>query len=112
MRKQALPGDAIFTFDRASGLSSMIRDFDWSMWSHVANYVGNGLLSEATTQGVVESSFDRLYKGTLDSALYRIVGITDEQREKMVAYLRRPRMPGGRYAWGTVIRIALHKNLG
>jgi hypothetical protein len=112
MREQAQSGDAIFTFDRASGLSSMIRDFDWCMWSHVANYVGDGLLSEATTQGVVESSFDRLYEKSLDSALYRVPEITDEQREKMVAYLRRPRAPGGRYAWGTVVRIALNKNLG
>jgi uncharacterized protein YycO len=69
-----------------------------------------GTLYESTTSGVVESDFSDLHNN-LDAALYRIPDITQSQREKMTAWLKRQVGRTG-YNWRGVIRIYLHGQWG
>ena len=110
VRDLALPADSLFTFDRSSGLSRLIRKFDRGMWSHVAMVSERKTLYESTTSGVVESDFSDLHS-SLDVALYRIPDITQSQREKMTAWLKSQVGRKG-YNWRGVIRIYLHGQWG
>lgn len=112
MREKVEIGDAIFTYDRSSGLARLIRRWDWCMWSHTGMSGDDGSLYEATTAGTVKSSFDRLYDESLDVGLYRPRGgLTPEQKKKMIEFLDGTLGRKG-YPWGRVIRIGLQKNLG
>jgi hypothetical protein len=46
------PGDAIYTVDTESYLSRLIAWATHGTWSHVAWYVGDGMISESTTSGI------------------------------------------------------------
>lgn len=105
-------GDLVFTYDRSSGLSSLIRRLDWGMWSHVGMVAEGSVIHEMTTGGQVRSPFERLYSPTLDVGLYRIGdGPSLEQRQQLMQYMAEEISRPTRYAWCRVIRIALQKNL-
>ena len=46
------PGDAIYTVDTKSYLSRFIAWATHGTWSHVAWYMGDGMISESTTSGI------------------------------------------------------------
>ncbi len=112
MRQEALPGDQVFTYDRSSGLAHLIRKYDWGMWSHVALVNANRHLTEATTDGVVESSFDRLCEPSLDVALYRIPDITEQDRHRILDFIEDTVQRPTSFNWYGVLRIFLHKRFG
>ncbi len=111
LHKQAQPADVIFTYDRGSGLSRLIRISDRGMWSHCAMVNENLTLYEATTGGVVESDFSRLSDKNLDVGLYRLRGIAESDRDKIVGTMKK--LVGiKRYNWYAVVRIFLHQRWG
>ncbi len=73
MYNQAQIGDNIFTFDRRSVISRLIRKYDKGMWSHmgiVADMKRN--IYEIITSGASLSHFSSLYGDHLDVGLYRL----------------------------------------
>lgn len=56
-------GDVLYTYQKDSGVSNLIRQLDYSMWSHVALVVENNVLSEMTINGKRE---DRMLTGFYD----------------------------------------------
>jgi len=111
VREMAKTGDIVFTYDRTSGLASLIRRFDWIMWSHCAIVGTDGALFEATTAGTVQSSFDDLRSESLDVGLYRPQKELSSDEQAMVDQFCKSHL-GIPYDWYAVIRIALNKNLG
>ena len=64
-------GDAIFTFDRRSTISRIIAWIDQGAWSHVAVYVGDGLIQEAVAAGVVRRELRTYRDARFHVGLYR-----------------------------------------
>jgi hypothetical protein len=111
MRELARPGDGIFTFDRASGISSLIRKYDWGMWSHVAMVSNDWNLTESTTSGIVKSDFFRLCEPSLDVGLYRFPFDSAEEGERAAEGHER-RIGAAGYNWGKITRLYLKRRFG
>lgn len=112
LRDVAMAGDLIVTYNRKSGLSSLIRRLDWCMWSHVAMFSGENTVLEVTTGGATESPFDYLRDPNIDTALYRYDEMKEADRPRVVDFMRAKIGKVKGYAWRRVIRIALKNNMG
>ena len=77
------PGDIIF-FQGKSFISRGIRTFSNSKWSHVALYVGDGYVIEATAAGVEKNALIPLLKHANRTAVGRIPGLTVENQHLMI----------------------------
>lgn len=72
MYNEARIGDNIFTFNRGSVISRLIRKYDKGMWSHVGTVADmNKRIFEITTSGASLTDFSSLYGDHLDVGLYR-----------------------------------------
>lgn len=109
LQQLARPADFIFTFDRSSGLSRLIRKSDRCMWSHVAMVSDSGTLIESTTSGVVESPFSRLTDDHLEVGLYRHNAMSNDSQAKVVEAARKSIGIKG-YNWYVVVRIYLQQS--
>jgi hypothetical protein len=101
------PPDLIFVLDTRSILSKAIAALDHGVWSHVAQYVGDGQIVEATTAGVVERSVTVYNTGVHRLGLYRPTGSGDAT--KVVAFGRS--QIGKRYNYKGVLRLGINKFL-
>lgn len=71
LQASAQVGDSVFTFDQSSSISRAIAWLDRGSWSHVAVCVGNSMIQEAVSAGVVRSEL-RSYRDTrFHVGLYR-----------------------------------------
>jgi cell wall-associated NlpC family hydrolase len=77
------PGDIIF-FQGTHFISRGIRAFTNSKWSHVALYVGNGYVIEATAAGVEKNKLDPLTKRASRIAVGRIPDLKVEDMTRMI----------------------------
>lgn len=78
------PGDFIL-FSGKSFISRGIKFFSKSKWTHVAFFVGNGYIIEATAAGVEKNLLAPLIKKTEAIAVMRVPNLTVEQMELMKA---------------------------
>jgi cell wall-associated NlpC family hydrolase len=76
------PGDIIF-FQGKSFISRGIRTFSSSKWSHVALFLGNGYVIEATAAGVEKNLVAPLFAHASRVAVGRIPNLTVENMELM-----------------------------
>ena len=84
----ARKGDQIFSASRGSGVSSAIRKYDRSQFSHVAPYLGNGEVFDiGPNGGIINSLFDS--DESTHFALYTFKkDIPEEVREKIAKFAR------------------------
>ena len=66
-------GDSLFTFNRNSNVSKLIRKYDYSQFSHVASVYDNNIIYEMTTSGINRRKISDLNPFEYDIALYRKV---------------------------------------
>jgi hypothetical protein len=104
------PGDNISTFDTRSTISRVITYFDQGTWSHTATYVGDGRVIEAVSQGVIERSIDVYKDPRYRLGVYRAPGITQQQIDKMIAFVRSHL--GDRYGYRRVLILGIRMALG
>jgi hypothetical protein len=77
------PGDIIF-FQGKSFISRGIRAFTDSKWSHVALYVGDGYIIEATAAGVEKNVLRPLIYRANRVAVGRIPNLTVDNQHRMI----------------------------
>jgi hypothetical protein len=113
---EARIGDSIFTFNRDSVISRLIRKYDKGMWSHVgivADMKRN--IYEVTTSGASLSDFSSLYGDNLDVGLYRPKGEflspSDKQLELQLVIATQLKK-GVRFDWKGIFLIFLRKRFG
>lgn len=78
------PCDVIQVIDQMSIISRLIVKLDIGTWSHSAIYVGDGNILEAITSGVVRRKITAYRNRRYRVGIYRIPGITEEQRFQML----------------------------
>ncbi|MEO1641889.1 MAG: YiiX/YebB-like N1pC/P60 family cysteine hydrolase [Pseudomonadota bacterium] len=81
------PGDLILSTS-AAWVSQEIREHTNSPVSHVAIYIGDGQVIEAIDGGVTIHSLTNALTDDYYAAAYRVDGLTPEDRQRMVRWLR------------------------
>jgi hypothetical protein len=76
-------GDFVFTFDRCSILSKLIAKLDGGSWSHVATYIGDMNIFEATTCGTVIRNIEVYKKKNIHVGLYRNFGMDTDTANRI-----------------------------
>lgn len=109
--KLSEPGDFFYTYNRKSGLSRLIRNADFSMWSHTGLIGENKNFVEMATSG---SSHDRkiidLYdKPEIDIAIYRPL-FPKAKRELLLESVMAKE--NSKYDWIEVVKIFINYKLG
>jgi hypothetical protein len=109
-------GDQIYTFDRNSAVSTLIRKVDRGMWSHVALIDENKNIYELTTSGMRTSDFSSLNNPTLDIGLYRMRNDNENEdedeekhREIILEMKRESQRHQIKYSWVKVFLIYLKR---
>ncbi len=83
------PADLIFTYDSSSILSKIIKFMDNGLWSHVANYTGDGTVCEAISPRTTERPLSVYKQMNYRIGVYRWhKELSDEARNKIVDNLR------------------------
>jgi len=101
-------------FDTESIVSRVIAAIDGGVWSHVADYIGNGRIIEATVRGVVDRSVNAYRCLRYRIGLYRVRDAeTDPNRfEKAAKYVSFARSQlGKRYGFGKALRLGIMRAL-
>lgn len=105
---QAIFGDIIFMFDRKSRVSQVIREIDFSPWSHVANIYENKLVFDMTTRGIVKYHLSELDPLENDFALYRhYEELSQDKKIWMKKHMDNQITLGIKYNWAAIPRIYL-----
>ncbi len=99
------PCDIVCTFDSTSLISKAIVSIENGVWSHTAQYVGNGKIVEATTSGVIESEILKYKSKNYRIAVYRLKGLKNQDE---VVHFARTQL-NKRYNYRGVVRLALRK---
>lgn len=105
----ALPGDGVFTYDRASGISRLIRKYDWGHWSHCGRVDKNKDIVEATTVGVRKSPFSSLCRAALDVGLYRLKEYDQVNMDEMERFYEIALGNPTKFNWTGMIRAFLRR---
>ena len=103
-------GDFVFTADSESRISRLICRWDQGPWSHVATYIGDGIVHEAIPPRVSERPIDVYRNPRYRLGVYRLKDITADQAEELIAFGHR--QLGKPYAFGKVLRLVLWKIIG
>jgi len=103
-------GDFVFTADSASRISRLICWGDQGPWSHVAMYIGDGIVHEAIPPRVSERPIDVYRNPRFRLGLYRLKGITAADAEELIAFSRR--RLGLPYGFLKALRLGLWKLIG
>lgn len=111
MRRLAQLGDVLFSFDRTSGLSHLIRRYDWCMWSHCAMCCGNNDVVEVSIDGATESNISDLNRPGLDVGLYRLSSLEPAENGAKAVEAMRNHIGREGYPWLEVVLIGVRKNL-
>ena len=106
LRELAQPGDTLFSADRGSRVSALIRRYDRCQWSHTAVLTTRCTVVDCTPVGVVENDFSSLRDPNVDVALYRLKAITTEQALHAAREAERWIGVSG-YGWYHVLRLYL-----
>jgi len=113
MYDEAQIGDNIFTFNRGSVISRLIRKYDKGMWSHVGTVADRKRnIYEITTSGISLSDFSSLYGDHLDVGLYRPKGdIFDslDNQVKLQLAIATQMKKGAKFDWRGIFLIFLRK---
>lgn len=106
-------GDCIFTFDRNSGISRLIRKIDHGQFSHVGVVDKNKTIVEMAASGLTRSHFSSLYRTSLDVALYRPRNskLTPCQQEKMQNSIEDSLKQHIGFGWHKLLFVFLHKKM-
>jgi hypothetical protein len=114
MYRDAELGDCIFTFDRGSGISRLIRKYDKGMWSHVGVINKDKKIVEMTTSGISATDFSSLCRVDLDVGLYRLkdVQLSQSGKKKMQAFMDESLKKQIRFNWKGIFLVFLHKKYG
>lgn len=110
IESKAQAGDLIFTYDSHSLISKLIAGFDKGAWSHVATYMGDGMLCEAITSGVTKRNINHYKQPNIMVGLYRFPNITEDQAKNIKAF--HEKQIGKPYNYLGVIKLALKMVLG
>ena len=78
-------GDIIATSGNAA-ISAAIRSHTNAPVSHLALYIGDGMIIEAVSNGVVQNTLSRSLNSSDFAAAYRVPGLTPAQRRQIKAF--------------------------
>lgn len=110
MKSLAKPGDEVFTYNRGSGISSLIRKYDQGMWSHCGIVDINKQIFEMTTTGLRVSDFSDLSNPSIDIGLYRPKkNLTEENIKDMQDSIDSIIKRNHRFNWNGLLRVFLHR---
>lgn len=109
MMQSIQPCDLVQIIDQSSIVSRLIAKVDIGTWSHTASYVGRGMVLEAITSGVVKRDINVYRDVRYRIGIYRVPGITEEQRFKML--VAGYSCLGRRYNWKGLFRLGIKKLL-
>lgn len=113
MKSLAKPGDAVFMYNRGSGISSLIRKYDRGMWSHCGIVDINKQIFEMTTTGLNVSDFSNLSNPAIDIGLYRPKKrLTEENLKDMKHWMDNIVRVNHRFNWIGLFKVFLHRKLG
>ena len=105
----AKKGDQIFSSHRRSGISAVIRKYDRSQFSHVAPYLGDAQVFDiGPSGGKINSLFDTDEDTHLALYAYK-ADIADEDREKMVQFVRNKAAKGVRFSFTGIFKVYLRR---
>jgi hypothetical protein len=104
-----LPGDVLFFHTRTSLVSWMVMYVTSSIWSHTAMYVGNGLVTDATSIGVTTHPLADYFNGESSYSAYR-PNYPDGGAERAVDATKS--LIGHGYAWTMALLIGWQSILG
>jgi hypothetical protein len=99
-------GDHVFCFDSHSRVSRFIAWFDQGVWSHVAGYIGDGMVCEAITSGVVYRSIDAYHRFGYRIGVYRLQYTPEQLAEWKLSSLSKV---GDRYSWRRIVSEGFRK---
>ncbi|MGD0589810.1 MAG: hypothetical protein ABSA44_03280 [Bacteroidota bacterium] len=107
-------GDSLFSYDRRSRISKLIRRIDNSPWSHTDTIHLNKEVVGMTVSGYNRNNLAECFDPSMDIALYRYKGgLTEEQKVSMALYIEINFLSKKiRFAWRDVIKIFLKRNYG
>jgi hypothetical protein len=106
LREAAQPGDTLFSANRGSKVSALIRRYDRCQWSHTAVLTTRCTIVDSTPKGVVENDFSGLCDPDLDVALYRRKAVSEEEALRMGREAERWIGEPG-YGWYHILRLYL-----
>ena len=109
MVDQARKGDQVFSFTEGSAISSAIRKYDRSQFSHVAIYLGEGKVADiGPAGGQINSLFDS--DPNTFFALYTFnFNVPDDVRESMVKLVREKIIQGMKFDFIGIFLMFLKK---
>jgi hypothetical protein len=114
MFNKANLGDTVFTYDRQSGISRLIRKIDQGHWSHAGIVDKDRNIVEMTTTGFIKSTFLDLCSPSIDIGLYRIRGLNlnSEQAEAIQKVMDGFLKNQFKFDWFGIFIVFLHKKIG
>ena len=114
MMSKAMIGDSVYSYDRNSGISRLIRKIDKGPWSHVGKVDGDKNIVEMTTSGIAKSTFSSLAIPSLDVGLYRLRDrvLDDAEQERIQKFLDTALMNQIKFNWRGIFIVFLNKKVG
>lgn len=111
LHTQAEVGDVFFTYDRTSGLARLIRNSDYSMWSHTGIIGKNKNFFEMTSEGNSDKReiLSLINQPNIDIALYRV---PDFNKNGFQSHLDGITNGEFKYDWVSALKIYLNYKLG
>jgi hypothetical protein len=111
MYSQAQLMDSLFTYDRTSGISRLIRKIDSGPWSHVGMIDKNKNIVEMTTSGIIKTDFFSLCNPMIDIGLYRIkdLVLNEQQKEASQKKLEDSLKQQIKFDWLGILKVFLIK---
>lgn len=100
--------DSLFTIDTKSRVSRLIARLDGGPWSHVATFLGDGLLHEAVAPRVTLTPLSHYHDPRFRLGLYRVPGeIASEKIDALRMFA--VSTVGDRYNYHGMIKVGLRK---
>lgn len=111
---KSMIGDSVYSYDRDSGISRLIRKIDKCHWSHVGIVDTDKNIVEMTTSGIAKSTFSSLAVPSLDVGLYRLRGrsLDDVEQEKIQKFIDTALIRQIKFNWLGIFIVFLNKKLG
>lgn len=107
-------GDSIFTVNQGSIFSRIISGIDHGKWSHVATYIGNGLIGEALVkEGVCIRNLSNYKDRRFEVGAYRLYNkLTEKNKNDIVGFMVRNAIKGTSYNFKGAILCGIKTFLG
>jgi hypothetical protein len=108
--KNCQAGDIFLYSTTNSFLSWLVMYYTGSVWSHVGTFVGDGVVVDATTSGVLKHPIIDYIDADSYILVRHSMGVTEEQRKKAIEFLNNA--VGTSFNWRGVLRLFLRIILG